>query len=370
MGQSGRPRGSKGKVVETRVKQTTVKKQCRCCLKEKAVNGANSGFYVSNNVLDADGRTSACKECIKNLINYDDILTVKEQLRNMNRPFLSEVWVSSLEESESRGRDLFGQYIKNVQMPKYKDLGWDDSQKNNESNEKIISVDQRLTSEEFKTVMTFQDEQNKEDVLRMVGYDPFEMEPDIDKKHLYNKLVDFLDEGTLEDSFKLPAVIEIVKTYSQIDKINSAISSLSSDVHSLSDNIGTIKSLSSTKKSMLDSVLALAKDNGISVNHNNNKSKGAGTLSGIIKSLHEKSIEAVDINVFDIETCEGMKQVADISNRSIMEQLMLNENDYSEMIKDQKELIHSLRNKCEQLEEENRLIKIKLKENGLARHVL
>jgi uncharacterized protein YprB with RNaseH-like and TPR domain len=110
---------------------------------------------------------------------------------------------------------------------------------------------------------------------------------------------------------------------------------------------------------MLASVLALAKDNGISVNHNNTKSKGAGTLSGIIKTLQEKGFTESDINLFDIETLGGIKQVADESNKSILQQLMFDENDYTEMIKEQRVLIEDYRSKYEKLEEEHRLLKIK-----------
>ena len=85
----------------------------------------------------------------------------------------------------------------------------------------------------------------------MLGYDPFESEIEHDKSRLYDKLVDFLDEGTLEDGFKLPAVIEIVKTFNQIDKINTALSLISSDVKSVATNAGGIKSLIDTKEKCL-----------------------------------------------------------------------------------------------------------------------
>ena len=54
-----------------------------------------------------------------------------------------------------------------------------------------------------------------------------------------------------------------------------------------------------------------------------------------------------------------MKQVSDISNRSILEQLMLDENDYTDMIANQKELINEYRDKAERLEEELRIEKLK-----------
>ena len=108
---------------------------------------------------------------------------------------------------------------------------------------------------------------------------------------------------------------------------------------------------------MLKSVLALAKDNGISVNHNNNKSKGAGTLSGIIKQLQEKGFEEAEVNLFDIETCKGMKQVADISNDSIYKQLQFDENDYTDMIMQQREMIRELETRNSSLEETNRVLR-------------
>ena len=46
----------------------------------------------------------------------------------------------------------------------------------------------------------------------------------------------------------------------------------------------------------------LAKDNGISVNHNNNKSKGANTLSGKSKELKRIGLRSAEINAFDIGT--------------------------------------------------------------------
>jgi hypothetical protein len=191
----------------------------------------------------------------------------------------------------------------------------------------------------------------------MLGYDPFEYESNEDKKHIYSRLVDFLDESTLEDGFKLQAVIEIVKGFNQIDKINQAITNITNNADKLSTNPGGISSLITAKKNILDSLMKLAAENGISVKHNNQKSKGAGTLSGIIKTLQEKGFEEAEVNLFDIETAQGIKQVADLSNKSIINQLQFDENDYTSMIIEQREIIQELDAKVIKLEEENRLLK-------------
>jgi hypothetical protein len=318
---------------------------------------------MSNSPNHADGKYPVCKICIKKSLKLEDPLSqeaidsVKSVLLEMNRPFLFTQWVSSVEESQRTGRELFGMYYKNIIL-NFKSYGWKDSEFESKPSENNVEIIDNQENDDVVIV----DNRDKKDVLRMLGYDPFEYENQNDQKQLYNRLVDFLDESTLEDGFKLQAVIEIVKGFNQIDKINQAITNITNDVDKLSTNSGGIKSLIDSKKNILASLIKLAEDNGISVKHNNQKSKGAGTLSGIIKTLNEKGIESAEINIFNIETCDGMKQVADISNRSIMEQLMLNENDYAEMIKDQREMILNYEKRLTELEEENRLIKIKIKQ--------
>jgi hypothetical protein len=103
--------------------------------------------------------------------------------------------------------------------------------------------------------------------------------------------------------------------------------------------------------------MKLAAENGISVKHNTQKSKGAGTLTGIIKTLQEKGFEEGEVNLFDIETSQGIRQVSDLSNKSIVAQLQFDENDYTSMLMEQREIIQELDNKVMKLEEENRLLK-------------
>ncbi|MDR6779355.1 MULTISPECIES: hypothetical protein [Paenibacillus] len=332
------------------------KKICISCEKSLAL----SYFYKSYNKFDSDGRLSVCKNCLKNSINYDDLNTAKDILMQINRPFIHSLWISSEEEAKLKNHDLFGIYMKTLGLPKYRELTWKDSDQTVSNVELKNRNNEESNDNELNTFEVEMQDNNRKDVIKMVGYDPFEFENEQDKRHLYNKLVDFLDESTLEDGFKLPTVIEIVKTFNQLDKINNTISSMTSDVKMLTDNAGIIKSLIDAKDKMYKSVLALAKDNGISVNHNNNKSKGAGTLTGIIKQLQEKGFEESDVNIFDIETSEGMRQVANISNESIFKQLQFDENDYTAMIMEQRELICELESKTFKLEEDNRIMRKQL----------
>lgn len=355
-------------------KASTIKKvstntiKCTCCGDEKVIE---RNYYKSNSMIYKglpDGRIGICKDCIFNIYNFyleknngDSRIATYLTCRKLDIVYIENVYTAALNESTNKGTFLYGIFVKNINsLNQYSNYTFDESDEFYNKTE----IEEEF-SENSSSSITLNDKRNEEDVLRILGYDPFESENPDDKKYLYNRLIDFLDESTLEDSFKLPTVIEIVKSFNQIDKINSALAVITSDIKAVANNVGGVKSLMDAKDKMLRAVLALAKDNGISVNHNNNKSKGAGTLSGIIKQLQEKGFTESDINLFDIETIGGIKQVAEISNESILKQLMFDENDYTEMIKEQRTLIEEFRSKCEKLEEELRLLKIRNAQQGM-----
>jgi hypothetical protein len=332
----------------------STKKECLKCKKLKRIED----FYLSSSPNHADNKYPVCKTCIQASLKLDEPLSneaidsVKTVLLEMNRPFLYNQWISSANEAERKKKNVFGLYYKSVIL-NYKTYTWLESEFESKPFENDVS---QITNVEIQDVVVIGN-RDKDDVLRMLGYDPFEHESNEDKKHLYSRLVDFLDESTLEDGFKLQAVIEIVKGFNQIDKINQAITNITNNADKLATNPGGISSLITAKKNILDSLMKLAAENGISVKHNTQKSKGAGTLTGIIKTLQEKGFEEGEVNLFDIETSQGIRQVSDLSNKSIVAQLQFDENDYTSMLMEQREIIQELDNKVMKLEEENRLLK-------------
>lgn len=94
------------------------KKVCLSCTTEKN----KDDFYASYNKLHADGRIPYCKTCLMSMVDVDDINSVKEILRKIDKPFIGSLWESSLNND-----NIFGTYMKNVQMPQYKHLTWKDS---------------------------------------------------------------------------------------------------------------------------------------------------------------------------------------------------------------------------------------------------
>ena len=121
-----------------------------------------------------------------------------------------------------------------------------------------------------------------------------------------------------------------------------------------------MKELSATKKQLQDSISKLAEDNKLSSAYNDEKGAGKHTLSQKMKDMTADGYEAIKVNMFDIRTSECMKQIADLSNQSIMEQLTLDGNDYAEMLKEQRGLIGKLQSESDELSEENRMLKNKI----------
>lgn len=335
---------------------------CVSCTTPKA---KQVNFYNTDNPMyEKIGKLPVCKKCIAEMIDYDDMQSIYRVLQQFDIKFDIKYWESAKESKI----DTFGKYMTMANStPQFKGTGWKDSvfaESDKKDDVKVKVENNNIVKEEVEII---EDEsviesinRDRADIIRMIGYDPFEYEHNNDKKQMYSKLIDFLDESALEDGFKLNACIEIVKGFNQVDKINQAITSMTGNADNLINNSGGIKQLATVKKDILASVMKLAEENGISVKHNNQKSKGSGTLSGIIKTLQEKGIEEGSVNLFDIETAQGMRQVADLSNQSIVAQLQFDENDYTSMILEQREIIQDLNNKTVRLEEDNRMLKKEL----------
>ena len=333
--------------------------KCVCCGKDK---NQEKDYYKSNSLLlkANNQRMVVCKQCCIDLFvyvvnKYDDCKTALYFLcRLLDVYFDSSLYHSAEQQANNSNSNIAQIYFQKCNsLPQYSSLTFFDSTPFE------FDKNANIFESEIKLELNEEDKKNKEDVIRIIGYNPFEHENTIDQKYLYNTLIDYLDQDTVDDKFKLVVCIEIVKSFNQIDKINQALTLLTADVNNIQSQTGGVKSLIEAKEKVYRSILAMAKDNGISVNHNNNKSKGGNTLNGIVKKLNEVGLSTAEINLFDLETCEAMKQIADFSNKSILDQLMFDENDYVDMLSQQRDLIKKLDDELIKVKENYRLLKIK-----------
>ena len=380
---AGRAMGGpvKKKAMTTKEEAVTEKFLCYCCGSEKK----RSEFYKSSDPFNSVGVTPYCKNCLERIArNYNSTTkqfgdVTKQSLmlacERADVPYLDKLWDASYNEVHDPSlkqpkTNVWAAYIKNVKMPQYNGMRWRDGDlfKEGESKNTEENFERNLTPEvlnEYKT--------NKKDIIRLIGYDPFANYPvEQDLPVLYAQLISFIDEETKNDGMKMNAVIQIVQAFNQIQKLNDAINELSADTQKLNANNGTIKQHADTISKLLSGANALAKDNGISLNYNNSKSKGQNTLTGKMKELDLIGFRDAKINMYDIDYCKGMQQVAEISAKAQVDQIGFDENIFNEINNIRRELVDDLQKQRDKAVEsarkllvENRDLKEFLKEKGL-----
>ena len=360
------------KVIELQEKLDKYDNTAHCPLCDKHKDIDKHFYQDSDPLLGGRGFSRICKECARKIALRVDINgieheptreSVQKALYYLNKPFLETVWNASIQESENivtgKGKtNVWTSYIKNISMPNYVGMGYMDSDMFKEQivypDEKVISKDSK---EELSEDVMEMYKVNKRTVLRFLGYDPFENEPVSEQPLLYSKLVGYFDESVKDDGLKLEAVIEIVQSFKDVKTINDAISQYKKQLGSNPGVISTIKSLADTKQKMINSALALAKDNGISENNNNRKSKGAGTLTGIIKELQEMDLDGSEVNTFDYETNMAIEDIMTRNHQNQLKQLNPDENDWEKEVIHQKELLFNLQKERDNAVEFSRLLK-------------
>lgn len=350
---------------------------CPYCVKEKK----KSEFYVSTDPRVLTGITSMCKACVKKIaLAWDDNRqeyglctkqTVMNALEYIDRPFLNKIWDTSYEEWANqtdtvRRSTIWDAYIKNIAMKQYNGLRWRNGdifttyiedakqiaalESGNKEAAQII-IDSQETNGEF--------EKNRKDVIRLLGYDPFEGEKLEDQPLLYSQLIGFLDTGGdgNDDMMRTSSAITIVRGFSQQAKIDDKIAKA---MMNTSVNASELKILLDSKKNLSATISQLAEQSCLSLKHNKNASKGENTWTGKIKKLKELNLREAEVNGFDIGTCRGMQQVLEMSDASIMRQLSLDESEWSDMIAEQRKLLVDAQNERDVYKEVNRIL---LREN-------
>ena len=380
---AGRAMGGpvKKKAMTTKEEAVTEKFLCYCCGSEKK----RSEFYKSSDPFNSVGVTPYCKSCLERIArNYNSTTkqfgdVTKQSLmlacERADVPYLEKLWDASYNEVHDPSlkqpkTNVWAAYIKNVKMPQYNGMRWRDGDlfKEGESKNTEENFERNLTPEvldEYKT--------NKKDIIRLIGYDPFANYPvEQDLPVLYAQLISFIDEETKNDGMKMNAVIQIVKAFNQIQKINDAIDGLSSNISKLNNNNGIIKQHADTISKLLSGANSLAKDNGISINYNNSKSKGQNTLTGKMKELDQIGFRDAKINMYDIDYCKGMQQVAEISAKAQVDQIGFDENVINEIQGIRRDLVDNLQKERDKAVErarkllvENKDLKDFLRDRGL-----
>lgn len=362
---------------------------CHHCLKEKK----KSDFYMSTDPNILTGVVALCKDCTRKIaLAWDDnrqefgICTKKSvmnALEYIDKPFLNKLWDSSYaewanQEGQLRRTTIWDAYIKNVGMVQYRGMRWRDGDifQTYIEDAKQVAALESGNKEAAQTLTDSQEvndefDKNRKDVIRLLGYDPFEGEKLEDQPLLYSQLIGYLDAGGdgNDDMMRTSSAITIVRGFLQQAKLDDKLAKVMANTNA---NASEMKTLLDAKKNISATISQLAEQSCLSLKHNKNASKGENTWTGKIKKLKDIDLREAEVNGFDIGTCRGMQQVLEISDASILKQLALDESEWSDMVAEQRKTITDLQEKRDVYREINRVLlrenldlRDTLEENGL-----
>jgi len=307
----------------------------------------------------SEKRVLFCKDCIDKVMQeytnrYGEKTALIICLALLDIPFYAITYQGIIENNS-----IFnvGLYLRMMNCKQYQYQTFANTLVNGELDKKEAEV-----KEEREAKWSKADKQNMNFAISVVGYDPFDNcgMTEADRKYCFNILAGYCDsEGIQEDGHKVQSVVQITQSQLQCRKIDEFINQELLGTH---PDEKRISDLSATKKSLLDSIAKIAKDNNLASAYNDRSKAGRNTLTEKMKEMVSGGFESAKVNLFDINTSQAMKQVADLSNRSIMDQLTWDANDYTEIIKEQRQRILDADSKLAAITEENRLLKNKLSE--------
>lgn len=341
---------------------------CYCCREKKT----KKSFYTSSDPFNGVGINPFCKLCIEKIArnynehsgNYGDVTKTSlcNALERIDMPFLDKIWEASYNEVHDTSlkqpkTNIWSAYIKNIKLPQYNGMRWRDGDifKEDNSAKSAASEDRDVNPEVLEEL-----EKNRKDVVKLIGYDPFEKEAEEDKPLLYAQLIGYIDgDGNNDDMTRILDSIEIVRGYLQLQKLNDMSAKAFANLAQTGQS-GEIKNYMDTKKKVADVISQLAEQSCISQKHNKNAKKGENTWTGKIKKLKELNLREAEVNGFDIGTCRGMQQVLEMSDASIMKQLALDESEWSDMVADQRKMLVDAQKERDVYREINRIL---LREN-------
>ena len=346
---------------------------CSCCGRPLNIKE----FYVTYNwtnfdMVDERGsfHMPICKECCNKLFGYiyakvankNVELAMQQTCAQLNLYWEVDAFYLVKDKYEVSGRKgtLLGNYIKFINENHCGKTFMDspflvDEQYNSAT--RVVEMRKDEAPFDWET----EDARNKQQVLKMVGYDPFEYYSDDDKKVLYKDLLNILEDGMENDLVKFQAGIQIVQSFFKIRQLNKK----EFDMQQANADLSDLKAVADLRAKELAAISKFSSDNGFSERYATAKAKGENTFTGILKKMDEKKFEDALLNRYDIETSETIQQAADASVKAIFKQLSLSESDVWKTCQEQMEELIKLRKENNRLNEEMRKTKLKLAEVNL-----
>lgn len=322
---------------------------CCCCGQPKY----EDYFYLNKASPVFDGiwnRVPVCKVCLDALyrrfsMQYDQSASAAAIVAIMDFPYIEAFAHTCFED----GKFKIGNYGRGQHLVALKDKTFIDSIVAG----KFFDAKDKVKVEVEK-LWEPQDKRNKKFVISKFGYDPFDSFglEDADYRMAFNIAAKYLeDDSILQDAHKMQSLVAMIMTIIQNNHVETL---LTYQYKNIKPDTNEIKALTSTKKDIQATISKIAEDNNISSKYQKENKSAQSHLTAKMKEMANVDYWEAKPNMFDVRTSAAMKQVADLSHQSIMEQLEWTDSDYAQMVKEQREIIKNLQDKCERLEEENR----------------
>lgn len=200
------------------------------------------------------------------------------------------------------------------------------------------------------------DKRNRQQILNIIGYDPFEKNPIEDKPQLYRDLTGMLTDNMRKDIPRAKAAVEVVTGYNNIrkyqDKVNQLINSGQSDKETqdqLDSLLGMIAKIQA-------SVTSTSEKNGFSSGKTLGNN-GRGMLSDVMNTVDEHTYDPGITNFYDIATSNSIREISEISFKSMFNQVKLTGQDYAEILVEQNKIVREAQTKMRELREALRIAK-------------
>ena len=211
------------------------------------------------------------------------------------------------------------------------------------------------------------DAANFRSVTKLLGYYPFSEQSDEDQRILCREFLDLVSEqGDEANYLRVKSALRIVLSFLHLKELDTKRRQLESEGAPSKE----IKEVSDIANKELTAITNFGRDAGLSERYATQKSKGANTFGGILKTMNEEHFENAAVNLYDIKTSAAIKQVAEISQRAIMEQLAISDSQYQVLCSKQMDQLASLRAELDGANEEIRRLKKVMKTQNIIDELL
>lgn len=349
----GRPKGSLNKSTLKKIAKQEREAEKLSCLKcgrigldpEKFYKSASSRMWITTKK-----RPLFCRECIDSEFRelsdkYGERSAVIAICALLDLPFDPELYQDIINKNNVF---LISMYISRLNNKQYAKRSFLTS---------IIDGSLNISQEEVEQTKEKRwkasERANMDEVLSIIGYDPFEGYSSDDRRFLFSELIKYFDDDIADDPYKLSQIIQIVNNNNQIRRYDYLINTLNP-----TKNADDIQKLNVMKKDLVANNDKIAKENEISVKNRSNKDIGRSTLTYLMRDLREKDFSDAEANYYSQLTSAGTLWAVEMSNKAIKQNAMFDENDKQEILETQRALIQKLQSELDDEKEKNRILRL------------